>query len=287
MRNQILNTIKIVFLGLILSASLAFAASSGWVDPTTSPTGGNIEPPINTGSAMQIKSGNLAAQTLLALQEVWAGTNIRASGASITHPMPAGFPANADGMVFANWFCLTPTTYGSPNNCINQWPTAAGGLPNGFTGQTIRNDGTGWVANSTLINSGTMISSNAPLTITMPGATSLIPYPVSDFNPTQNTVPVDTSALLLNTNTTAQYGQIVTNRPALRFWSSANGGQADILVRDVKALGTVYAGKDVYAGTLSNPTGNPVCADSLGKLILCTGFTVTPGTGPSGNVGHP
>lgn len=40
---------------------------------------------------------------------------------------------------------------------LASWATSSGGLPSGTSGQTLRNDGTGWVANSVLFNNGTNV----------------------------------------------------------------------------------------------------------------------------------
>jgi hypothetical protein len=43
------------------------------------------------------------------------------------------------------------------NDCKTSWPTGAGGLPSGRSGQTLRHDGKEWVANSLIYNDGTNV----------------------------------------------------------------------------------------------------------------------------------
>ncbi len=58
MRSQFFSTLKIIILAVLLSGVVAFAAGN-WTNPTVSPTGGNIEPPINTSTTTQLKNGIL------------------------------------------------------------------------------------------------------------------------------------------------------------------------------------------------------------------------------------
>jgi len=50
-----------IALTLALTANFAYGQ---WANPTQAPTGGNITPPVNTGSVAQSKSGNFGATTL-------------------------------------------------------------------------------------------------------------------------------------------------------------------------------------------------------------------------------
>ena len=58
-----------------------------------------------------------------------------------------GTPSTSKG-VFATRLCL-----GSETDCKTSW-SAVGGMPGGVAGQTLRNDGTNWVATSNLYNNG-------------------------------------------------------------------------------------------------------------------------------------
>ena len=50
-----------IALTLALTANFAYGQ---WANPAQAPTGGNITPPVNTGSVVQSKSGNFGATTL-------------------------------------------------------------------------------------------------------------------------------------------------------------------------------------------------------------------------------
>ena len=43
------------------------------------------------------------------------------------------------------------------NDCRTSWPSGTGGLPSGTSGQTLRHDGTNWIANSVIFNNGTNV----------------------------------------------------------------------------------------------------------------------------------
>lgn len=175
---QFLSTIKIVTLGLILALGVGYvSAAGGWVGPTTSPTGGNIEPPVNVSATNQVKSGafgvgpslNLTganAGILAAQKSVLSFGNVVAAGTSnVGGNIFAGLGSllgayngtHDNGAVSADWFCLSPAGGG----CINAWPTGSGtggsGLPNGTITQTLRHNGTTWIASGSLLNDGTNV----------------------------------------------------------------------------------------------------------------------------------
>ena len=57
MTKQILSAIKITTLALALSFGLSYVYA--WTAPDTTPPGGNVLAPINTGSTAQTKAGGL------------------------------------------------------------------------------------------------------------------------------------------------------------------------------------------------------------------------------------
>ncbi len=59
MKKQFLQSAKVIILGLILAVGVG-SAMGGWTPPTTAPTSGNTEQPINEGVADQWKIGGLA-----------------------------------------------------------------------------------------------------------------------------------------------------------------------------------------------------------------------------------
>src|SRR3990172_4808774 len=53
-----LNSIRTLLLALVLSIGISYAYAA-WAPPSTTPTGGNTDAPINVGSATQLKDGGL------------------------------------------------------------------------------------------------------------------------------------------------------------------------------------------------------------------------------------
>ncbi|HRH30650.1 MAG TPA: hypothetical protein PK886_01095 [Candidatus Paceibacterota bacterium] len=64
MKKQVLNGLKIIVLGLTLSAGISYATN--WVAPAGSPPGNNAEAPINVGTTGQLKNGGLGVQGFVA-----------------------------------------------------------------------------------------------------------------------------------------------------------------------------------------------------------------------------
>jgi len=82
---------------------------------------------------------------------MYVGGNV---GIGVTSPAEK---LQVDGKVRATGYCIG-------TDCITGW--AAVGMPAGSSGQTLRHDGTSWVANSVLFNNGT----NVGIGTTTPGA---------------------------------------------------------------------------------------------------------------------
>jgi hypothetical protein len=58
-----LNTIKVLFLGLLLALGISYVQAA-WVGPTATPPGNNTTAPVNIGSLFQQKSGDLWARSM-------------------------------------------------------------------------------------------------------------------------------------------------------------------------------------------------------------------------------
>ena len=58
------STLKPLILALILSFGMSYAYA-GWTAPSAVPPGGNIDVPVNTGNAAQVKSGSLGTSAIL------------------------------------------------------------------------------------------------------------------------------------------------------------------------------------------------------------------------------
>jgi len=126
-----------------------------WTEPTQAPPGGNVPAPLNVGSAGQSKAGGLilntgGAATGLIVQygNVGIGTTAPTQKLDVNgtirlrgHLYDVNNSAGSYGQV------LTRTASGPA------WQVASA-LPTGTSGQTLRHDGTNWVANSVIYNNG-------------------------------------------------------------------------------------------------------------------------------------
>lgn len=171
---NIFATIKIVTLGLVLAIGVSYvSAAGGWAGPSTGPTGGNIEPPVNVSASNQVKSGTFgvgptlnlsgAMDGILAAQRsvLSFGSIIAAGTSNVGGNIYAGLPSltgnysgvHNNGAISADWFCL-PAAGGG---CINSWSGVggSGAMPTGTITQTLRHDGTKWTASNALLNDGT------------------------------------------------------------------------------------------------------------------------------------
>jgi len=228
--------ISIVAVALILSSSVANAA---WTPAPASPPSGNIEAPINASSTAQTKTGSF-----ITLTNLYSGMNALIGHLKSVSPLVllSYLPAGTTGGVAADRFCLTPKNVNG-DGCVTDWSSLGGGtggtLPAGTLDQTLRHNGTTWVATDVLKTSVNAVTVNAT------GKDTL--FLNSGFNPQ---------------NITA----IINNKPNLQFWSSA-GHNSDIIVRDIYATGLIPG----------NTGLDHVCADqSNGRLVLCAG--TIPGT---------
>lgn len=61
---NLLTSLRTLILALVLSIGVSYAYAA-WAPPTSAPTGGNAEAPVNVGSATQVKAGGLGINGLL------------------------------------------------------------------------------------------------------------------------------------------------------------------------------------------------------------------------------
>ncbi len=64
MKQQVINGLKVIVIGLVLSAGISYAGN--WVAPAGPPPGNNAQGPINVGTTDQVKDGGLAVNHFLA-----------------------------------------------------------------------------------------------------------------------------------------------------------------------------------------------------------------------------
>ncbi len=62
MKQQVINGLKIIVIGLVLSAGISYAGS--WVAPAGPPPGNNAQGPVNVGTTNQIKNSGLGLNSL-------------------------------------------------------------------------------------------------------------------------------------------------------------------------------------------------------------------------------
>lgn len=88
MKKELLQSIKIIVLGLILGLGVSFV--SAWTGPTTGAPGGNVNPPLNVGESAQTKGGSLIISNSVVSNEdnLYAGYN--PSTNSITGGLASG-----------------------------------------------------------------------------------------------------------------------------------------------------------------------------------------------------
>lgn len=206
---------------------------------------------------------------------MWTPANITAGLNGLVNPPTA---AGTSGAIIANKFCFA----GTNGACTTTWGSGTGSatFPAGLLGQTLYYA----TAGTTVTPTSTFSISGTSATINGIGAATDSVDAWARFTVNNGGLLVNkngTDALLLNnTASGATYLSIVSNVPGLNFWSSDAGGHnSDIAVRDVTARDItardVLASRnvkavDLYASSLANGTSSNVCADSVGKLILCS-----------------
>ena len=146
-REKIAQIIRIVTLGLILSVGVGYALAG---PPTASPPGGNTAPPIRAGMSTEIQARNsnlyvndinnslqLPVGNIAQIETDWGQTGIVVASKIF-----------ADKITAFKEFCLGA-------DCITEW----GGLRlAGSSSQTIRHNGTNWVASSLLKNTERIVT---------------------------------------------------------------------------------------------------------------------------------
>ena len=164
-----------------------------WTEPASPAPTGNTGAPINITSANQSKIGNLSVGTGL---NYWITKNgdsfVLRNNSSVDQ-----FTLGQDGVAIFN--SQVKISGGSPGNGkvltsdangLATWQTSSGTLPSGTSGQTLRNNGSGWLATSNLSNNGSNVgigttTPTAQLEIAVPsGAGNNCTFRMSDGNVT-------------------------------------------------------------------------------------------------------
>jgi hypothetical protein len=99
-------------LGLLLGYQYIGAQ---WTNPPASPPSGNVEAPINIGSTAQVKSGNMGANIVSAIDQMWSDEYCDATGNECFVPTDvdgASLPSCPEGdmlmVISGAWDCFTP-----------------------------------------------------------------------------------------------------------------------------------------------------------------------------------
>ena len=183
-----INIVKI-FLSVLLAFILAFTFNHyllAWTEPSATPPGGNVSAPINVSGSPQTKLGNLtiggpgadigsegrlfiqrSIDTMLTLIRTGAAfqTNFRVGQTDSALVINAD---NSDTIKLMGGKLYLLTTLSCSATTGKLYTDSAGqilcgtdqtgaGLPSGTSGQTLRHDGTNWIANSVIYNNGTNV----------------------------------------------------------------------------------------------------------------------------------
>lgn len=141
----------ILLVALFMIAINVYAAP--WSGPTAPFPGNNASEPVNISGSNQIKSGNFGAWNIVA--NLFRGNYIEGHG---------WISADQSGQGFCFGSYVGFAYDHDSGGCITSWPTATQlpgiptDLPDGTSGQTLRHDGTDWLANSILRNNGETVT---------------------------------------------------------------------------------------------------------------------------------
>lgn len=105
------QTYKSIAQLLVLAIALLILSVYGfmeaqWTPPPSGPTVYNVDAPINVGPDTQTKSGNMGANIVSAIDQMWSDEYCDGSGNNCTKPLPqcaAGEVVVADGT--GGWSC--------------------------------------------------------------------------------------------------------------------------------------------------------------------------------------
>ena len=147
---------KKIGLSLVVAVVAFFIAQMAyaqvWTPPTAQFPAGNTEAPIHVGGNAQSK-GSISFASAFA-------------NAIKTDDLFSEYSMYSKDLVAAPKFCITPAfgdytaaLAGDMTNCITSWSGGQGGdMPAGADTQTLRHNGTEWIANSILQNDGVTVT---------------------------------------------------------------------------------------------------------------------------------
>lgn len=173
---------KIFALGATLAFMLSVAApaSAAWTVPSGNPPAGNVTAPLNVSSTFQTKTGGVDIATvatrllwsspstadlnagfasgLCSLSSFFCVAKAGGTGAKGLSVSSAGDIQISDGTAATAGRILTQNANGTVSWGAAPTQQQAETLPTGTNTQTLRHNGTTWIANSTLTNDGSLVS---------------------------------------------------------------------------------------------------------------------------------
>ena len=262
MKKEIIQSIKIIIIGLALSTGIAFAQN--WSAPTSAPTAGNTLPPIDVSSSSQIKSGALATGQLavFGVSSLYGDVVILPTTRSTNVPPPLISFLNDFKFVkiaYASLPTLTeitpvpdPTTDHTPNYTLNAG--TAGTLS--YSGH-CSSPTTSVASGNTTITFNTLLDgtySDCLIRLNTSSSGSSLWLQVSSFTITtapNNSPPPPSGPTSGNLYVSGKMGIGIANP-----------------VEEVEVSG------NVKVRSLVNSTAGPlrVCADTAGKLVFCPSY---------------
>ncbi|MCX6758958.1 MAG: hypothetical protein NT012_00070 [Candidatus Nealsonbacteria bacterium] len=155
------KSLALIF-GVLTMSFLVGYLVFAWTEPGVAPTGGNVPAPINVGSTAQTKTGSLTFPIFYdsdnnAYYVNPAGTTVLAGNVGIGTTSPGAKLEVAGQIKITGGIPGVGKALISDAAGLASWQTITGTLPSGSSGQTLRNDGTNWVANSVIYNNGTNV----------------------------------------------------------------------------------------------------------------------------------
>lgn len=145
------NIKHLLLIALLVGLILPLAAlAQGWQEPTSNPPVPNAPAPINVSVANQVKAGGLSVGT--SVGGIFRAIYRMVVGGADNEVPSADLKLDVEGKVGATAYCDN-----NGQNCATpplSGGTTGGGLPTGLASQTLRHDGTNWVASGNLMNDG-------------------------------------------------------------------------------------------------------------------------------------
>lgn len=168
--NRFIHISKVLLLAFVLTAGLQHVSAQSWTAPVSSPPANNVYAPLNVGTSVQLKNAGLII-------------NAASPGSAYGLVVPYGkvnigstTPASSEKLEVAGSINLTGGgCYKVNGTCLTG---GSGSLPSGILNQTMRYNGSAWVGDSNIFNTGTRVG----IGTTQPQATLHVTNNSADSN---------------------------------------------------------------------------------------------------------